>query len=70
MREINAAAITDAIEKLCVKAAVHIPPDLAILLECAEETEITEAGTAAMHDIVENFKIASEKNLPICQDTG
>jgi fumarate hydratase subunit alpha len=47
-----------------------LPPELGILLECASESEVSPAGCAALNDIVDNFKYAAEKNLPICQDTG
>ena len=70
MREISCSLITDTIEELCIKAATYLPPDMAILLECACESEPSEAGRAALCDIVENFKYAAEAGLPICQDTG
>ena len=70
MREISCEEIVRTVERLCVKAAVYLPPDLAILLECAQESEVSPAGIAALDDIVENFKYAAEKGLPICQDTG
>ncbi len=70
MREISCEEIVRTVERLCVKAAVYLPPDLAILLECAQESEVSPAGIAALGDIVENFKYAAEKGLPICQDTG
>ena len=70
MREISCEEIVRTVERLCVKAAVYLPPDLAILLECAQESELSPAGIAALDDIVENFKYAAEKGLPICQDTG
>ncbi len=70
MREISSALITDAVERLCIKAATVLPPDLGVLLECAAETEQAPAGIGALDDIVENFKYAAEARLPICQDTG
>ena len=70
MREITCVQITDAVERLCVKAATLLPPDLAILIECAADTEVSPAGVNALNDIVENFKYAADKKLPICQDTG
>ena len=70
MREIPCTIITDAVERLCIKAATVLPPDLGILLECAAETEQSPAGIGALDDIVENFKYAAEAHLPICQDTG
>jgi fumarate hydratase subunit alpha len=70
MREIACTAITNAVEKLCIEAAVHLPQDLCALLEDAAAREESPAGAAALGDIVANFKLASESGLPICQDTG
>jgi fumarate hydratase subunit alpha len=70
MREIKYSAITDAVERLCIEAAVHLPPDMCALLKQAAAEEVSPAGTAALNDIVQNFKLASFSGLPICQDTG
>ncbi len=70
MREITVCAIADAVERLCIQAAVSLPQDLGCLLEKAERREESPAGKAALHDIVENFRLAKETGLPICQDTG
>ena len=70
MRDIHCNTITDAIEKLCIRAAVWLPADIAMQIECASEVEVSPAGAAALEDIMENFKYAASKGLPICQDTG
>lgn len=70
MREVTCTAISEAVEKLCIEAAVHLPHDLCSLLEQAAEKEVSHAGAAALFDIVQNFKLAASKGLPICQDTG
>lgn len=70
MREVTCSEITDAIKLLCIKAATILPPELAILLECASESERSPAGLGALEDIIDNFKYAYDKSLPICQDTG
>jgi fumarate hydratase subunit alpha len=70
MREIACSVITDAIEKLCIRAATQLPHELGRLLESAANAEVSPAGTAALRDIVDNFKYAQEQCLPICQDTG
>lgn len=70
MRDIDCAAIIDAVEKLCIEAAVHLPADLCALLEKAAAQEESAAGAAALEDIVANFRLARESGLPICQDTG
>ncbi|MBQ9858209.1 MAG: fumarate hydratase [Oscillospiraceae bacterium] len=70
MRDIHYNDIASAVEKLCIRAAVWLPADIAMQIECASECEVSPAGTAALEDIMENFKYAAEKGLPICQDTG
>ena len=39
-------------------------------IECAADCEVSPEGAAALNDIIDNYKFAAEKNLPICQDTG
>ena len=70
MKEITCAKIASAVEKLCVKAAVWLPADMAMQIECAADCEVSPEGAAALNDIIDNYKFAAEKNLPICQDTG
>mgnify|MGYP001214634280 FL=1 len=70
MKTISCAAIADAVERLCVEAARYLPPDLCALLEDAAGQEVSPAGKAALEDIVANFRLAAERNMPICQDTG
>ena len=70
MREISCETIAEAVRRLCIKAATVLPPSLAILLECAAESEESPAGASALEDIVENFKYAAMNRIPICQDTG
>lgn len=70
MREITCGQISDAIKKLCITAATRLPPDVAIQLECASESEESEVGRQVLEDLVENFIYAAEAKIPICQDTG
>lgn len=70
MREINCSDISKAVEMLCIRACTWLPADIAMQIECASENEISPAGQAALTDIMENYKYAAEKGLPICQDTG
>ncbi|UOO37860.1 fumarate hydratase [Oscillospiraceae bacterium CM] len=70
MREIPCQEIADVIEKLCIEAAVFLPPDVGALLEDAAKNEVSPAGKAALDDLVRNFKLAASSGLPICQDTG
>ena len=70
MREILCSQITDAVEKLCIRAATVLTPDLCAAIEAAAVSEPSEAGRGALCDMAANFKCAAADGLPICQDTG
>lgn len=70
IREIKAEDITEAVRRMCISANIHLPEDVREALELAGRDEpwpIAADGLALLKD---NLKIAAEKNLPICQDTG
>jgi fumarate hydratase subunit alpha len=47
-----------------------LPAATGMLIECASETEPSEAGRGVLCDLVENFTYAAMNDMPICQDTG
>ena len=69
MREISSETITAAVERLCIEAATILPPSLAILLECAAESEESPKGVSELEGIVENYRSAAMSKLPICGNT-
>lgn len=70
MREVDCGEIIKTVEKLCIKANTMLPPETALLIECAFESETSPAGRGVLHDLVENFTCAGLNGVPICQDTG
>ena len=70
MREITCQAISDLVERLCVEAATVLPDDLCRTILEAKETETSPVGQGILQDIADNFTLAREKGVPICQDTG
>lgn len=70
MREIKASQIKDKIKELFLKANYYISKDLVNLLQEALEQEISHIGKYVLQMIIENNKIASREEVPICQDTG
>ena len=70
MREIACADVTALVEKLCVEAATVLPDDLCRTIESARDREESPVGRGILQDIIENFTLAREKGVPICQDTG
>jgi len=70
MREIKATQIKDKIKELFLKANYYISKDLMNQLQEALEQETSPIGKSVLSMIIENDKIASREEVPICQDTG
>lgn len=70
MREISCNEISELIEKLCIQAATVLPEDMCRVIEAAKEKEVSPVGQGILRDIQDNFILAREKGVPICQDTG
>ncbi|MEG1108085.1 MAG: fumarate hydratase [Oscillospiraceae bacterium] len=70
MRELSTGQISEAVAELCVRANTILPPETARLIENAEKSEKSPAGRGVLRDLRDNFLLAAEKGLPICQDTG
>lgn len=70
MREITCGAVTALVEKLCVEAATVLPDDLCRTITVAKDREESPVGQGILKDLEQNFIMAREKGVPICQDTG
>ena len=70
MREIEVSMLTDVIEKLCIEANEHLPSDVKEAIKRWRACEDGEIAKGVLDNIIENFDIADQENVPICQDTG
>ena len=70
IRELSAAAITDAVERLCIEANTQLPADVKAALDKAEAAEPWPLAKETLGLLQKNLCTAKEKDLPICQDTG
>lgn len=70
MREINVSIITDTVEKLCIEANEHLPDDVKCAIKNCRACETWDTAKGVLDKIIENYEIADEQNVPICQDTG
>lgn len=70
MREITAQEITDAVARLCMDACTELPEDVTAALERGREHEESPLGREVLTQVLENARLARERRLPICQDTG
>lgn len=70
MRTINAEAISEAVRDLCIKANYHLPEDVKSSINNAFKTEPFPIARDTLGIIVENYTLAENESIPICQDTG
>ena len=70
IREIQAAAITEAVEQLCIQANRFLPEDIRTAEEQAIQAEPWPLARTTLELLRSNLDAAAEKELPICQDTG
>jgi len=70
MREIEVKQISEAVAKLCMEANFELPSDVLEALKDAVSKEESPLGVDILNQLIENVKVAAEKRLPICQDTG
>ena len=57
------------IEKLCIEANQHLPEDVGQALRCCRRQEDWEIAQGVLDQIIENFEIARQEQVPICQDS-
>ncbi|MDR2623422.1 MAG: fumarate hydratase [Methanobrevibacter sp.] len=62
--------IEDVIYKLFKKAVISLPKDVVRSIEDALKVEDNELARLNLEAILKNIKLAEEKNIPMCQDTG
>ncbi|MDR0378032.1 MAG: fumarate hydratase [Spirochaetaceae bacterium] len=70
MRIIEAARITDAVKRLCIRANRELPEDVRECLRSRREAEPWPLARDTLDKIISNFELASSRQAPICQDTG
>ncbi len=70
IRMISAKEVEDTVCRLFTDAARILPPDLKHALDHAAVCESCHLAQRALALISENTRVAEEKALPVCQDTG
>ena len=70
MRNIDAKLIEDTVARLCIEANLNLPDDVISAIERAEIEEPWDGAKRILSLLGDNVRIAAEKTLPVCQDTG
>lgn len=70
MRELKCTQITEAVAELCIRSNTVLPQETAELIRKAQNSELSSASKGVLRDLCENYRLAAQEGLPICQDTG
>lgn len=70
MQEIDTQKIIETIKALCIQANQQLNEDVLQSFRCSLEREESPIGKDVLHKLLENAEIASQRQMPICQDTG
>ena len=70
MREIQASQITAQLKALILQASYNIGSDVEAAVAAYKEKEPSPSGRAVLEQLLQNYAIAREEQVAICQDTG
>ena len=70
MREIEVSQIRDTVSDLCLKANFELRKDVLGAIRRAYKIETDSRAKGILKSIIENARIAKDKRIAICQDTG
>lgn len=70
MREIKTNDITESVRGMCIEANCLIGEEVLNALKKGLQIEESPTGKEIIQQLIENNRLACEKMMPICQDTG
>lgn len=70
MREINVELITSAVRNLSIESNYFLGSDIKDALQKSREEEPWKLASEVLDKIIINSEIASNEQMPMCQDTG
>lgn len=70
MRTLQTDAVVDAVATMCVHANRYLPQDVRDSFTRGAAGETGAAAKEVFRQLKENYELAAESGLPLCQDTG
>jgi fumarate hydratase subunit alpha len=70
MRTIQATQIIDTVAKMCIDSNRYLPTDVRKRFAQCAATEESPAAQEVFRQLTENYELAEQTGLPLCQDTG
>ncbi|MFV0351610.1 MAG: fumarate hydratase [Oscillospiraceae bacterium] len=70
MRTIPASQITTAVKQLCIQANLYLPKDIQTQIVDFAARDTNPLAQDILNQLVQNYTLAEQNQVPICQDTG
>lgn len=70
MRTIPANQITTAVKQLCIQANLYLPKDIQTQIVDFAARDTNPLAQDILNQLVQNYTLAEQNQVPICQDTG
>jgi fumarate hydratase subunit alpha len=70
MREVDVRDLIPIVKKLCIDANYYIGQDVVDKIEEFKAIEESDTAKEVLDILLENYKLAAQEKMPICQDTG
>ncbi|MBL7108468.1 MAG: fumarate hydratase [Candidatus Cloacimonetes bacterium] len=70
MKEINVAKVIPIVKQLCMDANYYIDEDVIKKIKEFQKKEESPTAQEILSIMLENYKLAADEKMPICQDTG
>jgi fumarate hydratase subunit alpha len=70
IRDIDVSLIREAVAHLLVESNYVIPRDILDALKAAAASEPSPLGRRTLEQLVQNYEVAAEERVPVCQDSG
>ncbi|MCF7792940.1 MAG: fumarate hydratase [Candidatus Cloacimonetes bacterium] len=70
MREVNVKDLIPIVKKLCIDANFYMGEDVINRIKQMKEKEESPTGKEVLDILLQNYELAAQEKMPICQDTG
>ncbi len=70
MREVSVARVAQVVKELLRASCCQVGDDVLAALTRAEQAERSPVGREILRQILENDRLACDRRMPLCQDTG
>ncbi|MDD5061660.1 MAG: fumarate hydratase [Candidatus Marinimicrobia bacterium] len=70
MKTIDVAQIVPVVKKLCIDANYYVTAEVLAKARASLKNEKSETGREILAMMLENYELAAQLQMPLCQDTG